>query len=719
MRRIDLSLALLLLAVPHVTAAQTTPPAAPQPPQPAAAPTAPLSPRVGLIDFGFRANTSDGDPALVQEFRDLRAGPTINALRYTRTTAQWQFTTALDNVGYRDQRLGVDVNRYGRLRAAFEWTQVPWFHSTLTRTLYEKDASGALRLPDSIQTAVETRQATLADVARAGIGFDTRVRRDIADAQVSYAVNDATDVHVGVTSTHRTGQQPWGAGFGFTAADEVPLPIDQRTNDINAAVQWTNGGRVVQVGYSGSFFDNAAPVLVWDSPLALSDAPGNPGQGRMAIFPSSTVHTVSALASVPLPRRSRAHAYVSIGSWSQDAPLVPHTINSALASPALSRTNADAEARVVALNLGFNTRAIDKVMISARGRLYDFDNRTPPFAQPQYVRADQTVSASALGTSEPFDYTRGFFDVNAVYTGFRHAALRGGYSLQRDDRSYRFFENTTDHVARASVDTTGLGWLTLRGLYEHAKRTGSGFDEIAFSEISEQISLRQFDISDRVRDRVSAIVQAAPSGIVGLTGTIGFGRDDRPDQFFGLLDNHHRFYTVAVDLTPSETVSAEASYGRERYDTLQRSRQADPGPQFNDPRRDWRADGDEDVHTFAANVDLPQLASRTGLRVSYDLSRGRSRYVYLLTPDSTLNPPEQLPPVRHTIQHAQTDLQYDLTRQVALGISYWFDRFGVSDFARQPATLEPLGITGSGLFLGYMLTPSTLHTAWVRLMYRW
>lgn len=714
-RRIRLLLVLPFLAAAAGASAQTTPPGQ-QPPQPAPPKPGeggPLSPRVGLVDFGFRVNGSDGDPALLQEFRDLRDGATLNALRYARATGTWTFDAEIDNAGYRDQRYLADVNRLGRVRATFEWTQVPWFHSTLTRTLYQREGGGTLRLPDTVQGG------PVPDIGRTGVPFDTRVRRDIADARVSYLVNPATDVKVSFTSMKRGGDQPWGAGFGFALADEVPLPIDQRTNDLDAALQWADRGRLLQVAYHGSFYDNEVPVLVWDSPLALADAPGNPAQGRMAIFPSSTAHTVSAMGALPLPGRSRAHAYVSIGTWNQDEPLVPHTINTALAQPPLSRASAEAEARIVALNLGFTTRAVRNLMLSGRVRVYDFDNQTPPFEQPVYVRADQTVNRSILGRSEPFEYRRDFVDVNAVWSGVRYVSLRAGYSLEHDDRSYRFVEETTDHVVRASVDTTGLAWLVLRAQYEHSERTGEGFDEIAFSAINEQLSLRQFDISDRVRDRLSTIFQVTPTDVIGVTATVGFGRDDRPDDFFGLLDNHHRFYTIALDVTPSAGVLAGVSYGREGFDTLQRSRQANPGPQFEDPTRDWEADGDEDVDTITVNLDLPSLVPRTGVRVAYDYSRGRSRYLYLLAPNSTLTPPEQLPPVTHTLHRTQAGVTYDLTRQIAVGLSYWFDRFDVDDFAREPSVLEPLGIPGSGLYLGYMLTPSTLHTAWLRLIYRW
>jgi hypothetical protein len=259
----------------------------------------------------------------------------------------------------------------------------------------------------------------------------------------------------------------------------------------------------------------------------------------------------------------------------------------------------------------------------------------------------------------------------------------------------------------------------VRAQYEHASRTGEGFDELAISAINELVSLRQFDISDLELDRFSTIFQVAPADAIGVTATIGVGRDDRPDDFFGLLDNDHHFYTVAVDLTPAEGISAGLSYGRESFDTRQRSRMANPGEQFDDPARDWEADGNEDVDTVTASLDLPQVAPRTGLRFAYDLSRGRSRYLYMLAPNSPLTPPEQLPPVKHVMHRTQADLRFDLTQRFGVAVSYWFDRFDVEDFAQEPSILEPLGIPGSGLFLGYMLVPSTLHTGWVRLIVNW
>ncbi len=262
----------------------------------------------------------------------------------------------------------------------------------------------------------------------------------------------------------------------------------------------------------------------------------------------------------------------------------------------------------------------------------------------QYVRVDSGAAASLTGGSEPFGYTRQFVDLDASFTPLPFTAFRVGYGREQDDRTFRLFEVTTDNTVRAAVDSVGLAWGSLRLQYEHAIRKGEGLDEEVFSDIGEQVSLRQFDISDRKRDRLSAIVQAIPINWLGVTASLGVGREHRPDAAFGLRDNDLRALTISIDASPRDLVAMGATYGFERYTTLQHSRQANPGPQFDDPTRDWSTDMDERVHTFTANVNVPHLTTRTTLRVDYDYVRSGAHDLYLVPSNSTLVPPQQLPP---------------------------------------------------------------------------
>lgn len=86
----------------------------------------------------------------------------------------------------------------------------------------------------------------------------------------------------------------------------------------------------------------------------------------MALWPNSNMNTASLTGALNLPARSRATAYVSLGNWSQNDPLIPFTINSSLPSPSLDRPTADTQARVTAMNYAFTSKPLNPLYVSVR-----------------------------------------------------------------------------------------------------------------------------------------------------------------------------------------------------------------------------------------------------------------------------------------------------------------------------------------------------------------
>jgi MtrB/PioB family decaheme-associated outer membrane protein len=713
MRRVCSIVAIAVCLAPVAGVAQT-----PSPASPAAIPAGGILAQLGEVDFGARVTGVRGDTARNQRFRDLRDGPTLDRFRYDRDTAQWTFTAAMDHVGYRDQRYAASVERPGHLKASFEWNQIPLFYSADTRTPFSGASPGTFRLNDALRGAVQNGGATTAVFASESAPFDLRSLREIADARVSYRPAPPLDLKVSFSSTARSGSQPWGASLGQANAVELAVPLDHRTNDLNATAEWATERAMARLAYDGSWFRNDVESLVWDNPLRLTDLAAAPAQGRMALWPDSTAHTVSAVGSTVLPGRSRAFASVSVGSWLQDQALLPHTINTAIPVIALSRTSAEAEARIVSMQYRLTSRPTPMLWLNGQFRFYDYDNRTPPFHVDQYVRVDSGTGTSLTGGSEPFGYTRRFADLDASVTPLRFVAFRLGYGREDDDRTFRFLDETTEHVVRASVDSSGLAWGSVRLQYDHSVRTGQGLDEQVLSDIGEQVSLRQFDISDRTRDRVTAIVQWSPVAAVGFNGSAAVGEEKRPDAAFGLQDNDLRTFTVGMDVSPQDMVTVGAAYGFEQYTTLQRSRQANPGVQFDDPTRDWSTDLDERVHTATAYVDLVEFAARNSVKVAHELVRSDGLYRYLVPPGSTLVTPVQLPAVRNRLQRSSVDFRHTFTRNVVVGAMYAYDKYDVEDFATSPATLNS-PIFPAQVSLMYQWRPFAMHTGSVRLMYRW
>jgi len=212
-----------------------------------------------------------------------------------------------------------------------------------------------------------------------------------------------------------------------------------------------------------------------------------------------------------------------------------------------------------------------------------------------------------------------------------------------------------------------------------------------------------------------------PVSQFAVNASISAGKEQRPASVFGLRSNESRGYTVGMEFVPQDAISLGLEYDYEKYNALQASRQANPGPQFDDPTRDWTTDSNDRAHTVTAALDLLKLWPRTELRSSYSFSHARSRYVYGLTPNTTLPPVSQLPAVINELHRATVDGRYFLSKRVAAGVVYWFDKYLVNDFALGPlaSLAQPPTASPTFLMLGYFYRPYTANTLMGRLTYLW
>ena len=694
--------------------------------------------REGWVDFGVRGSDLSGDPARYQRFRDLGDGAFLERFRLYRARERWLLELGADHAGREDQRYRARFTRFGALKATFMWDQIPLFLSEDTQTLYGVESPGVLRVSDVIQRSIESNTATIGDFSDALVRFNTGSRRDVASIDLLATPNTEWDLNFSMKTIKRSGSLPWGASFGFSNAVEVPAPQDTRQTDFSASAEWATRTAMLRFGYDGSWYDNRIETLTWDNPLSLTDStfPSayisgiGPSQGRSSLWPDSSAHTVSAAAAYRLPGRSRLVGTVAIGTHLQDGAIVPHTINTALPVLPLDRNSAEAKATTLASTLRFTSRPTRFTSVKAEYRYYDYDNRTPRFAANDIYLLDVNLESLATGGSLAYGFTRQDADIDVTFTPFRYTALKAGYGRNHTDRPNRLLGQTTTDELRLGADITGNQYVTVRGLYEYSARDGHDLDAALYPTVGEQPGLRQFDIGDRNRHRTTLLLTVMPSDSLGLNGSVGLGRDDYQNPEFGLLDNDHVVYTTGFDAYPSESVSFGMSYGYENYDARQRSRQASPGAEFDDPTRNWAVHSGDRVHSLYGNLDLIRLFPSTEIRLGYDFSDSRSEYLYdTLNPGSrtyqpgsivptTLGPVEQLPPVTSRLNRAVVDTRYFLTERLALGVVYWFEDYQVEDFALSPGTLDPLELP-AGVLLNYLYRPYTASTYWFRVTYVW
>ena len=316
-----LSTAPLLAQTPAApaTPAPAQPPAR-QPrstPAPAAAPAAdeptgaPLDVNLRSVDFGVRITDVERRRSSLQSV-SATSGPARSS-RDSAGPARTQeplWRAEADNVGYRDQRYSAQLRAVRHAsRAGSSTTRFPTSRTTRRgRRINAQSLTVAHR--GRCAADVDPERDRHAESGRRGVmrvPFELRTKRDITTFGGQYAAGTRHS-----TSTSRSrrragqGHQPWGASFGVTSTNEVPAPIDQRNNEIDASVEWSNRTAMLRAGYDGSFFNTETESIDLRQPAPHHQHfARRRTSGRTARLASSTMHTISATGSMALPAKSR------------------------------------------------------------------------------------------------------------------------------------------------------------------------------------------------------------------------------------------------------------------------------------------------------------------------------------------------------------------------------------------------------------------------------
>ena len=605
--------------------------------------------------------------------------------------------------------------------------------------------------------------------------FDMRQVRDRANVTLNYVATRAVDVDMRFATSARDGQQPWGASFAFNDAVELTQPLDQRTNDLSVGASWSNPRGMFRVGWDGSWFNNNITSLVWDNPIRLTDfnngllpptgpfdpngySNGNgPAQGRQAMAPSNSMNVVGATAMYKLARRTTLNGVLQFSSQNQNEDLIPWTINSVINNtPAvltafphlvqLPRPTAEAEAKGVNALISLSSRPVRMVNFTARYRYHERDVQTPPFDATEYVRFDAVPEEIEEGISHQFDSSRHLLDTGVSFTPGGWGTVRVGYGHEAVERHGRGFSDVGEHIFRLSYDTYSSRYVTLRAGFDVQRRRGEGFVEAGIDYEQgpggTQPTLRYYDEADRDRQRGSLMLTVMPNDTADVFVQFAGGTDrylpdnsvpvSRPGELFGLHESDVVSWSAGVNLHPTSIFTFGASYGRDRYSSLQRSRNANPppDPSWTDPSRDWTLDNDDHVNNVTLYADVLRAIRNTDIRIGYDYSDSNNSFVHggpRVAALTSLNQFIPLPDVDNSWNRLTADVQYFFSARAGVAVGYYFETLDVEDFNTidtggpvgfAPETGDPRIDWLGGLYTGYGNRSYTGHTTYIRLLYR-
>lgn len=699
----------------------------------------------GTVDVGFRTTASTGDEARYERYRDLRSGLFTNIV-FGKETASYVFDATAKAIGYHDQKYTANYQN-SKLKFGFLFDSIPLNYCYNCLTPWTEASAGVWTLDAATRTAVQNSrykippptvplpsgfvgipttaaQAQLVSVYRPiAKNFELQQRRDTTGFSLSYDVMPDLALTGSWQTMSKTGYQPFGMSFAFNNANELPLHLDNRTNDFSIGVEWVKPQGMFRAAFDHSAFSNQFNQVEWDNPLqvvdynnglAITNPPcgttpmgpydcsgysnGNgPAKGRISAFPDNSMSVVSFMGLYKIARQTSLNGTVQIIDQSQNDELIPWTTNAVINQPAvwavfpelasLERTTAEAKVRAVNALMNFSSRPTKMVGITAKYRHNTHANMTRPFNAVEYVRFD-AVPEETGGVAEGHSIVRDTFDTAASFNVMPFSTLRVGYGYDNFNRTGRAHNDMRDQAFRLTWDSTGFQFLSLRAGYEYVARTGYGFSEMAIEEGGAQPGLRFYDEADRSRNRFNLLATYSATEAIDITASVTYGKDQYNGEGmeFGLLDNKNTAYNVGVNWAPTATVAVGANYGRDNYDAFQKSRNANPPPDptWTDPARDWTMTNDETVRNFDLYLDLTKAVKKTDIKINYDYSNSDNGFLFggpRIASLAAAGTFEALPNVTNNWRRFTADVKYYFSAKVGFAFGYYWEKFKVTDWA--------------------------------------
>ena len=588
--------------------------------------------------------------------------------RYRGKEGRWFDLSAAD-LGLSSRTVGLEGGTQGRYELHLNYWQLQHAISDTARTPFIGSGTTSLRLPSGWLPAGVTSAMTALEGSLHGVDLETdRKRFDLGGSMTrvqhwSFAVN--------VRHEQKSGTRGAGGTFVFNDA-QLPLPVDYRTDQIDAAAAYHAAGFQARIAYYGSIFDNGDKALLWENPYLPLTSGGTTGQ--LALAPANQFHQLLLATGYQISARTRVTADVAAGRMTQDDAFLPYTVNASLASQPLPRRSLDGRVDTLTGALRLNTTPSDKLRINASLAYDDRNNRTPATVY-EWVSTDSGLAQPR--SNLPYSVSRTVASLDGSYALAQALRLYAGCKFDEHERDFQEVVHTRDESCwgKASVSATDFADLSL--VWTHAQRTSSGYDPNPDATALQNPLMRLYNLANRDRDEVKLRIDLAPGERfqIGLDGSAAW--DTYYQSVIGLRDA--RSWAAAVDCawTFSAKLSATCYLSREQLE----SRQANAA--LLAPAPLWFGSSTDTIDTAGLGLEYrahDKLAF--GLDCTYARSTGEIaiRSAAVGFPDLTTR-----------LTSARLHADFSPRARLTLRLSYWYEKYQSEDWALDGVTPSTVG----------------------------
>jgi MtrB/PioB family decaheme-associated outer membrane protein len=582
--------------------------------------------------------------------------------RYRGKEALWLDLSATD-LGLSSRSVDLDGGRQGRWDLHLNYWQLQHAISDTAVTPFGGAGKSALSLSSSWVPASTTGTMTMLDSSLHGIDFETeRKRFDLGGSLTpvehwSFAVN--------VRHEEKSGTRGMGGSFVFNDA-LLPVPVDYRTEQIDASAAYRTAQFQGRIAYYGSIFENDTAALSWGNPYVPL---AGDTMGQLALAPGNEFHQLVLTAGYQIHERSRVTADVAVGRMTQDEAFLPYTVNTTLMTSPLPRQSLDGRVDTLTSALKLNVAPLDKLRIDASVTYNDRNNRTPATVY-ELITTDTGVAEPR--TNLPYSLSRIVATLDGAYALAAGTMLYAGCRYDEHERDLQEVVHTRDESCWGKVSVNAADSADVSLMWTHAQRTSSDYvpnpDDIAL----QNPLMRLYNLANRDRDEVKLRVDLTPaeSFEIGLDGHVAW--DSYYKSVIGLRDA--RSWAAAVDCawTLTAKLSATCYLSHEQIDSHQAN------AELLAPAPLWFGNSTDTTDTAGAGLTY---RAHDKLDVGLDYLYARSTAETAIK-SATVG----FPDLTTRLHSARLYVDFAATARLALRLSYWYEEYRSDDWALDGVT---------------------------------
>ncbi len=588
----------------------------------------------GFGEAGLRAVGGASRNAVFGQYRDLSDGPVLTRfdLGAVKPDAARYVQLVGSGIGQQDPFVGLQIGRYNDHRLSLSFGEQVHRGSTTARLMWQGVGTGTLTLlpapgvaAGGASTSNAANAAALQALLRQTGDSEIGVRRRSGAVRFETRLAEGWTFTSSYTLEGRQGTRAFGANEGN--GDTVE-PIDQRTHELRAGVQFADATTQFNAAVAASLFRNAIDTLSWENPFQHPVGPLRILGGRADLAPDNEAYhaRVDLARALSGPWRARLTATVELGVQRQNDRLIAPTSTSGVGVPfgngfdgnfdrwnstaALSQERAHVRIDTRLVDLGLSLAPAGGVTLRTTLRHHETRNRTaytafnPLTGQYGYIIQDTNPRTVYDGSNNvhirsiPFEGAQDQLRVGGEWQPRRRAVLSAEIEREEWRRAHRERHHTWEDRVRLAYTDRGFEQATLRLKVEQASRRGSAYVSNPYREFYTEVlpdytdsranllerlhnleELRKFDLADRRQQLLEARLNLLPRDDLDLGLTLQARSNDYPALFGRVGAQEQASLHLDVGFLPS-TRTAINAYASWQGSRMRQAGAADLGSAF-------------------------------------------------------------------------------------------------------------------------------------------